>query len=76
MATKRVSLTLDKAALSAAERAAAARGVSLSVWLSRAAWDCAIQQAARVSAEQDRARPGEFTDWDSEQTAHVLGDAA
>jgi hypothetical protein len=76
MATRRVSLTLDTAALDAAEQAAKANGMSLSAWLSRAAWDRAIEQAARVSAEQDRALPGEFADWDAQRANRLFGDAA
>jgi hypothetical protein len=76
MATKRVSLTLDTTALDAAEQAAKANGMSLSAWLSRAAWDRAIEQAARISAEQDRAMPDEFADWDAQRADRILGDAA
>lgn len=67
MATERINLTMETGALAAAKRAAAGEGVSLSAWLSRAAWDQAIEHAARISAEQDRHLPGEFADYDAER---------
>lgn len=75
MTTARVTLTLDQAALAAARAAAAGAGESLSEWLSRAAWDRAVEQAAAVSAEQDRRHP-EWADWDEARTDRILGEAA
>lgn len=77
MATERVTLTMDQAALSAARSAATDAGVSLSEWLSRAAWRRAIEQAATVSAEQDRHLPDEFADLDADRHDRIFGtDAA
>lgn len=77
MATERVNLTMDKAALAAARIAAAGEKVSLSEWLSKVAWTQAIERAARVSAEQDRRLPDELTGWDDDGTDRVFGrDAA
>jgi hypothetical protein len=75
MATARVTLTLDQAALAAARQAAAGAGKSLSEWLSCAAWDRAVEQAAAVSAEQDRAHP-EWADWDEARAQQLLGGGA
>ena len=60
MPTERINLSMDKAALAAARSSAEADKVSLSEWLSKAAWDGAIWQAARVSAEQDRVAPDDW----------------
>jgi hypothetical protein len=73
MATERINLTMDAGALSAAKLAAAGEGVSLSAWLSRAAWDSAIERAARISAEQDRLMPTEFADFDAEREELMFG---
>ncbi len=67
MATERVNLSIEAGALAAARRAADDDGISLSAWLSRAAWNQAIEHAARISAEQDRHLPGEFADYDAER---------
>ncbi|GIG03174.1 hypothetical protein [Catellatospora citrea] len=67
MATERINLTMEADALTAARRAAASDGVSLSAWLSRAAWNQAIEHAARISAEQDRHLADEFADYDAER---------
>ncbi len=77
MATERVNLTMDKAALAAARIAAADEKLSLSEWLSKVAWTQAIERAARVSAEQDRRLPDELAGWDDDGTDRVFGrDAA
>jgi hypothetical protein len=76
MATERVTVTLDQSALSAARAAATADGLSLSEWLSRAAWQRAIEQAARISAEQDRLLPDEFADLDAARHDALFGEAA
>ncbi|MGH3439553.1 MAG: hypothetical protein ACRDRN_24235 [Sciscionella sp.] len=47
MATKKVTLSLDTAALAFAERAARANGVSVSAWLSRAARREAVRDGCR-----------------------------
>ncbi len=73
MATERVNLTMDKAALAAARIAAAAEKVSLSEWLSKVAWTQGIQHAAKVSAEQDRRLPDELAGWDSDGADRVFG---
>jgi hypothetical protein len=57
VSTERINLSMDKAALAAARSAAEADKVSLSEWLSKAAWERAIWQAARNSAERDRRSP-------------------
>lgn len=75
MASERVTVTMDPAAIAAARTAATEAGVSLSEWLSRAAWSRAIVQSATHSAEQDRQHP-EWADWGDATTRHVLGDAA
>lgn len=67
MATERVNLSIEAGALAAARRAADDDGVSLSAWLSRAAWNQAIEHAARISAEQDRHLAAEFADYDAER---------
>jgi hypothetical protein len=74
--TERISLTMDRDALAAARHAAAADGVSLSVWISRATRDRAIARAARASAEEDRRHHDEFVDWDARGADRVFGDAA
>ncbi|MFD0600233.1 hypothetical protein ACFQZ4_54430 [Catellatospora coxensis] len=66
MATERINLTMEADALTAARRAPS-DGVSLSAWLSRAAWNQAIEHAARISAEQDRHLADEFADYDAER---------
>jgi hypothetical protein len=50
MATRKVTLSLDAAAMDYAERAAKAHGVSLSSWLSRAARREAIRTGYRAPA--------------------------
>ncbi|GAB3574341.1 hypothetical protein GCM10027445_35020 [Amycolatopsis endophytica] len=56
MATRKVTLSLDTAAIEYAERAAKAHGISLSAWLSRAARREAVRTGyrapARVGAER------------------------
>ncbi|MDQ0381731.1 hypothetical protein [Amycolatopsis thermophila] len=47
MATRKVTLSLDTAAIEYAERAAKAHGVSLSAWLSRAARREAVRTGYR-----------------------------
>lgn len=77
MATERVTVTMEQAALAAARTAARYDGVSLSEWLSKAAWTRAVEQAARLSAEQDRQLGSGFSDWDAAAVDRVLGrDAA
>jgi hypothetical protein len=73
MPTERVNLTMDKAALSAARACAEANNVSLSEWLSKAAWDKAIWQAAEASAEQDRLHPEELAGRDDEAVERIFG---
>jgi DNA-directed RNA polymerase specialized sigma24 family protein len=75
MATERVNLTLEADALAAARRAASGEGVSLSAWLSRAAWNQAIEHAARISAEQNR-QLAELADYDAERDELMWRDAA
>jgi hypothetical protein len=75
MASTRVTVTLDPAALAAARQAAKGSGESLSEWLSRAAWRRAIEDAAAFSAEQDRRRP-EWQAWDEARAEVVLGGAS
>jgi hypothetical protein len=76
MATERVNLSMDKAALAAARLAAAGDNVSLSEWLSKVAWDRAVAQAARVSAEQDRHLPDELVGWDGDGADRIFGQDA
>lgn len=67
---------MNQDALAAARSAAGAAGLSLSEWLSKAAWDRAVEQAARVSAEQDRQLDAEFADWDADRADRMFGEAA
>ena len=67
---------MEQAALAAARTAADTDGVSLSEWLSKAAWNRAVDQAARVSAEQDRQLGSEFADWDGAGADRVFGQDA
>jgi hypothetical protein len=76
MATERVSLSMDKAALAAARVAAADENLSLSEWLSKVAWTRAVEHAAKVSAEQDRRLPDEMPGWDTDGTDRVFGQDA
>jgi hypothetical protein len=76
MPTERVNLTMDKAALAAARAAAEADKLSLSEWLSKAAWDRAIWQAARISAEQDRLFPDEAAGWSEDGADRIFGQDA
>jgi hypothetical protein len=73
MPTERVTLSMDKAALAAARSAAEADKVSLSEWLSKAAWDRAIWQAARSSAEQGRMLSAESAAWDEDIADRIFG---
>ena len=76
VATERVNVTMDKAALAAARAAALGDNVSLSEWLSKAAWDRAVAQAARISADQDRRLPDEFAEWDAAAADRIFGQDA
>lgn len=76
MATERVNLSMDKAALAAARAAAEGENMSLSEWMSRAAWDRAVEKAAKISAEQDRHLLGELPGWDDDGTDRVFGQDA
>jgi hypothetical protein len=76
MPTERVNVSLDKAALAAARAAADASKQSLSEWLSKAAWDRAIWQAARLSAEQDRLHPDELAGRDEDAAERIFGQDA
>lgn len=71
--TERVNLSMDRTALSAARAAAQANGMSLSEWLSKAAWDRAIWEAARHSAEQSRRHPDELANWEDERLDRLFG---
>jgi hypothetical protein len=73
MPTERVNLSMDKASLAAARSAAEADKVSLSEWLSKAAWDRAIWQAARTSAEQDRLFSDRSAGWDEDVADQLFG---
>ncbi len=72
MGTERVNLTMNKDALAAARAAAEAEHVSLSEWLSRAAWDRAVHDAAKISAEQDRLLTEELPGWDGDDSDRVF----
>jgi hypothetical protein len=74
--TERVNVTMDRAALAAARAAAEGDNISLSEWLSKAAWDRAVTRAARISAEQDRRLPDEFAQWDDAAADRVFGQDA
>lgn len=76
MATERVSLSMDKAALAAARVAAAGENLSLSEWLSKVAWTRAVEHAAKISAEQDRNPPDELVGWGHDGTDRVFGQDA
>lgn len=76
MATERVTLTLESSTLLAARAAAGAAGLSLSAWIDRAARDRAIENAAIISAAQDRQLSQEFADWDEAAADRVFGAAA
>jgi hypothetical protein len=69
-------VTVDKAALAAARAAADVDKLSLSEWLSKAAWDRAIWQAALVSAEQERLFPDELIDWRDDAADRIAGQDA
>lgn len=53
MATRKVTLSLDTAALEFAERAAKAHGISMSAWLSKAARREAVRTGYHVPARPD-----------------------
>lgn len=53
MATRKVTLSLDTAAIEYAERAAKAHGLSLSAWLSRAARREAVRSGYRAPARHN-----------------------
>jgi hypothetical protein len=76
VATERVNLALEQAALTAARAAALRDHVSLSEWLSKAAWERAVAQAAQISAEQDRRLPEECAAWADAAADRVLGQDA
>jgi hypothetical protein len=76
MATERVTLTLESSTMKAAKAAAEAQGMSLSAWIDKAARDRAIEQAAVVSAQQDRLLAQEFAEWDSDAADRMFGKAA
>jgi hypothetical protein len=71
--TVRVTLELDRDAFVAARQAAADDGVSLSRWLSKAAWERAIWKAAVLTAEQDRLHPEEMADWREDAAERIFG---
>ena len=72
--TERVTLDLDATALRMARISADLQDVSLSAWLSTAAREQAIVQAAKSSAEQDRLHPDEPPGWREAVEAHVFGE--
>ena len=76
MPTERINLSMDKAALAAARSSAETDKISLSEWLSKAAWDRAIWQAAHVSAEQDRRFPDESAAWAEDGADRIFGQDA
>jgi hypothetical protein len=68
MATRKVTLSLDAAAVEYAERAAKAHGVSLSSWLSRAARREAVRTGYRAPA-QPSADPAKLATADEAEAA-------
>ncbi|MDI6103913.1 hypothetical protein QLQ12_35390 [Actinoplanes sp. NEAU-A12] len=72
-----VTVDLQRKALFVARAAAEAKGVSLSEWLSRVAWDKAIEEAAETSAEQYDLHPDEPPGWAEATMDRIFGlDAA
>jgi len=74
MLKERITLDMDKSALYAARFAADAAKLSLAEWLSRVAWDQAIAESARHSAEQDRLHPDEPPGWAADSLERIFGE--
>lgn len=74
MPTERITLDMDRSALYAARVAAETAKLSLSEWLSRVAWDHAIAESARHSAEQDRLHPDEPPGWEADSLVRIFGE--
>ena len=70
MATRKVTLSLDDAALAMAEAAAARAGISTSSWLSAAA----RREAVRLGAGSDWADPAADADADDDDLAAAEAD--
>jgi hypothetical protein len=68
MAVKKISVSLDTEVFERAKRAAAAEGISLSTWLSRAA-----AEAAELAAAQEALM--EYTDMYGEPDAETMSQA-
>jgi hypothetical protein len=74
--TEPVTVDLERKALFAARAAAQARGVSLSEWLSRVAWEQAVTEAAETSAEQCRLHPDEPPGWEDTALDRIFDEDA
>ncbi|MEU4160297.1 hypothetical protein [Actinoplanes sp. NPDC026670] len=74
--TEPVTVDLERKALFAARVAAQAKGLSLSEWLSRVAWEQAVAEAAETSAEQYRLHPDEPPGWADSALDRVFGQDA
>jgi hypothetical protein len=74
--TEPVTVELERKALFAARAAARAKGLSLSEWLSRVAWEQAVTEAAETSAGQCRLHPDEPPGWEDAALDRIFGQDA
>ena len=73
VATKKVSVTLDADVLEEAREAARLRGMSLSAWLSDAAYRIARVEEGRRDMEEYQKEYGAFTEEERRRARKALG---
>lgn len=71
-----VTVDLQRQSLYVARMAAEAKGMTLSEWLSHAAWRQAIIESAEMSAEFYRLHPDEPPGWEEDSLDRIFGEDA